>query len=196
MTVEGNEGAISATSGWTLVDGNTATKVFLYDQTITFPTTTREGYEIVNWNTKADGTGDEFSTSSVLSEDTTVYAIWGTETYTVTFNGNGGTPSVASKQVSYNSTYGTLPTATKTGYSLSGWFTSSTGGTQITADTIVTSTSNHTLYAQWTAGTFTISYQPNNVGEGTLTGTVADQVATYGQSLDITSSVFTRQGSS
>ena len=48
--------------------------------------------------------------------------------------------------------YGTLtPTPpTRDYYSFVGWFTSSTGGTQITSSTIVSNSSNHTLYAHWT----------------------------------------------
>lgn len=53
-------------------------------------------------------------------------------TYTISFNGNGGTSSVSSKNYEYGSQLGTLPTATKTGFTLSGWFTLATGGTKIT----------------------------------------------------------------
>ena len=44
--------------------------------------------------------------------------------YTVTFNANGGSVSTASKAVTYTSTYGTLPTPTKTGYTFLGWYSS------------------------------------------------------------------------
>ncbi|MCR4615410.1 MAG: bacterial Ig-like domain-containing protein, partial [Clostridiales bacterium] len=41
---------------------------------------------------------------------------------TVTFNPNGGTVSPASKSVTYGSTYGSLPTPTRTGYTFDGWY--------------------------------------------------------------------------
>ena len=91
---------------------------------------------------------------NVVNGDLILYAKFTANTYTVTYNGNGGTPSVASKTVTYASTYGTLATASRTGYTLNGWYTAASGGTQVTADTVVKITSNQTLYAQWKANTF------------------------------------------
>ena len=71
-------------------------------------------------------------------------------TYTVTFNANGGTCATTSKVVTYGSTYGTLPYLDND-YDFFGWFTSPMGGTQITSSTIVSITSNVTLYAHWGA---------------------------------------------
>ncbi len=70
-------------------------------------------------------------------------------TYTVTFNANGGTCSTASKSVKYSSTYGTLPTPTRSGYNFDGWYTAASGGTKVSSSTKVTATGNHTLYAHW-----------------------------------------------
>lgn len=70
-------------------------------------------------------------------------------TYTVTFNANGGTTPTASKTVVYGSTYGTLPTPTRSGYAFLGWFTDSSAGTQVTSSTTVNLSANQTLYAHW-----------------------------------------------
>jgi uncharacterized protein (TIGR02145 family)/uncharacterized repeat protein (TIGR02543 family) len=71
--------------------------------------------------------------------------------YTVTFDANGGTtPVPASKLVSVGGTYGELPTTTRTGYTFNDWFTAASGGSQVTSETMVTTASNHTIYAQWT----------------------------------------------
>ncbi len=70
--------------------------------------------------------------------------------YKVTLNANGGSVTTSSKTVKYNSTYGTLPTPTRDGYSFDGWYTAASGGSKITADTKVTVTGNQTLYAHWT----------------------------------------------
>ncbi|HNR31736.1 MAG TPA: InlB B-repeat-containing protein, partial [Candidatus Hydrogenedentes bacterium] len=89
--------------------------------------------------------------------------------FTVTFDAQGGsTPSPASKPVTYNAAYGTLGTTSRTGYTFNGWYTASTGGTLVTATTIVGATSNHTLYAQWTSNTYTVTF--NLDGKGTRTG--------------------------
>lgn len=50
-----------------------------------------------------------------------LYAIWTPNQYTVTFNPNGGSVSPTTATVTYDSTYGTLPTPTKTGYTFAGW---------------------------------------------------------------------------
>ena len=43
------------------------------------------------------------------------------KTYTVTFNANGGTTSVNSKEVTVGFPYGELPTPTRSGYAFKGW---------------------------------------------------------------------------
>ena len=71
------------------------------------------------------------------------------EKYTITFDGNGGTVSETSRIVSQGSTYGSLPEKVShpDGKSLIGWYTAATGGTEVTANTIVTG--NATIYAHW-----------------------------------------------
>ncbi|MDR0875375.1 MAG: InlB B-repeat-containing protein, partial [Clostridiales Family XIII bacterium] len=74
--------------------------------------------------------------------------------YTVTFdkNANDATdPAPDTKSVIVNDPYGALATTTRDGYMFGGWFTERTGGSQVTADTIVTQAANHTLYAHWTS---------------------------------------------
>ena len=67
----------------------------------------------------------------------------------VTFDPNGGSVTTDSKTVNYNSTYGDLPTPTRTGYKFDGWYTSATGGTIVNNTTTVTNSNAHTLYAHW-----------------------------------------------
>ena len=102
-------------------------------------------------------------------KDTTITAQWTANTYTVTFNPNGGnTPDITSKNVTYAYTYGTLANCSRTGYTFKGWYTASSGGTQITSSNVVTITSNQTLYAQWTAHTYKIIYDGNNATSGSM----------------------------
>ncbi len=68
--------------------------------------------------------------------------------YTVTWDANGGSCAVSSSTVEAGLVIGTLPTATKSGYTFNGWFTAATGGTQISASTKVNG--NITYYAQYT----------------------------------------------
>ncbi len=55
----------------------------------------------------------------------------------------------------------TLPVPTRTGYSFAGWYTAQTGGTKVSADTIVSNASNHTLYAHWTINSYDLNLVPN-----------------------------------
>lgn len=115
---------------------------------ITLPTATRTGYTLKGWSTSSTATSG--STGSYTpSAAVTLYAVWGANSYTVNFNANGGTTSTASKTVTYDSTYGTLPTPTRTGYKFLGWYTSVAGGTKITSDSIVNITTDQILYASW-----------------------------------------------
>ena len=68
--------------------------------------------------------------------------------YTITFNGNGGTPSVTS-MTTIDKKLPELPTATHSGrYSFDGWYTAASGGTKITTATVFYE--NTTVYAHWT----------------------------------------------
>ena len=93
-------------------------------------------------------------------------------TMTVAFNGNGGTPSESSRFVGTNDKYGTLPTATRTGYTLDGWYTAATGGTEVTQNTVITKENNHSLYAHWTAKSVSVTFDKQS-GTGGSDSTTA-----------------------
>ncbi len=94
---------------------------------------------------------------------------------TLTLNANGGSipstayftgsGSTASRQKSFSARIGKLPTPTRTGYTFKGWFTVASGGTQVTSSTGFGSLSR-TIYAQWTANTYTVSYKLNSGSYG------------------------------
>ena len=83
-------------------------------------------------------------TISGVTYDTAILA----QGITITFDGNGGTPSQSTKTVAAGTAIGTLPTATRTAYDFQGWYDDPTGGTQITSSYIVNSAD--TFYAHWT----------------------------------------------
>jgi len=150
----------------------------------TLATTSRTGYTLSGWFTAASG-GTEVTDATIVAtaSNHTLFAQWTPNTYTVTFNANGGdTPSPASKSVTFNSTYGTLATVTRTGYTFTGWFTAASDGNLVTESTTVTATANHTLYAQWTPTIYTVSYDANNATSGTAP---SSQTKAFGENLTL-----------
>ena len=103
-----------------------------------------------------------------VSKSQTSYVYYKPLDYTVTFDANGGECDIANKTVTYSGKYGTLPTAYKYGHTFVGWYTEASGGTKVTADTIVTTAKNHTLHAHYTANTqMTVTFNVNDEGDGT-----------------------------
>lgn len=130
----------------------------------TLPTCSRTGYTFLGWYTASSG-GTKISTTTVVTKDITYYAQWSINSYTLTFNPNGGTVTPTSKDLEYNSAYGTLPIPTRASdaqyiYTFAGWYTAATGGTQVTATTKMAA-KDTTVYAHWTSNTrsYTVSYQ-------------------------------------
>lgn len=139
--------------------GSTASGSKNYGTTITLKATANTGYTWKQWtssNTSLVANTTTANTSFTMpAGNITMTPSATANTYTVTFNSNGGTtPSPTSKTVTYNSTYGTLPTVTRTGYTFAGWYTAASGGTQVTSSTTVTITAAQTLYAHWTVNSY------------------------------------------
>jgi uncharacterized repeat protein (TIGR02543 family) len=130
----------------------------------TLPEVTRAGYQFIGWTTEPNGQGSIIETSTICmrEEDHTLYAKWEAESYTVTFDPQGGTtPNPSSKKVYLNQAYGQLAETTKIGYRLVGWTTEPNGqGSIIEASTICTQEGNHTLYAKWEAARYTVTLNP------------------------------------
>ena len=81
--------------------------------------------------------------------------------------------------VVFGNYYGNLPTPTRDGYTFKGWYTEESGGSKITATTIVEIARDHTLYAQWETKTYTVTFDANggSVNKSSMTVTYD---ATYG----------------
>lgn len=86
------------------------------------------------------------------------------------------------KKHKYSTSLSNLPSAaTKTGYTLNGWFTSATGGTQVSTSTTVPA-ENKTYYAQWEISKYTLTINPNGGtwnGETTNTTITQNYDTTY-----------------
>jgi len=121
---------------------------------ISIGTPYKTNYEFDKW----EYNGNYYSAGSYIDvtqdmiedgEDIVLVAKWTGVSCTVTFDANGGTCGTTSTVVKYNETIGSLPSASRSGYTFNGWYTNKTGGGQITASTQVTSI-QQTVYAHWT----------------------------------------------
>ena len=185
FAANGGGGNMSALSG------------IVYTDTVALPANAfaKLGYTFAGWK---DSAGRSFSDGQTVGgsdlgvaddgTNVTLTAQWTASTYTVAFDANGGTTPTMSKRVIYASTYGALPTATRTGYGFSGWYTRASGGTRVTEETKVTETADHAIYAHWRANTYTVTLDRQGGSGGT-----ASVTATYGQ-LSPTVTVPTRAG--
>ena len=177
LTINPNGGSYNSSTS------NTIVSVY-YGQNITLSTPVRTGYNFTGWDKDGDGiiSGTVFTGGTT---ETKLTANWNPINSTVTFNANGGgTPSFSTKSVTYDSTYGELPSINRDGYELVGWFTAASGGTQVTSSTKVQITSAQNLYAQWEDVTILSKILANNPtiknDSEDLFGDVADEASESG----------------
>ena len=107
--------------------------------------------------TATPNTGYHFKEWQVMSGGVTIFekdAPPAPTEFIVTFDGNGGTPSVGSMTTT-NQKLSSLPSASRSKHSFDGWYTEKSGGTKITTDTVFSA--NTTVYAHWT---YTGGYNP------------------------------------
>ena len=118
-----------------------------YDTTLSeLPSPSRVGYKFNGWYTQRSGGIQVSASTSVPASDSTYYAQWGVNSYTVTYDKNGGSSvSKASASVNYNSAIDLTPTASKSGYEFIGWNTDKNATTALSS--LKMGTSNVTLYA-------------------------------------------------
>lgn len=128
----------------------------------TLPTPERKGYTFEGWYTSASG-GDRVTEFSVCKDekDATLYARWANQQFNVYFNSNGGSCSTNNKTVTYNISYGDLPSATRTGYTFAGWYTECSGGRNVNQNTTYTDINDTTLYAHWNKNSYTVTFDAN-----------------------------------
>lgn len=138
----GGSGAPSAQTKWK-------------DQTLTLSSTkpTRTGYSFLGWSTSSSATSATYSAggSYTANSAATLYAVWKANTYTVTYNANGGSGAPSAQTKTYGQTLTLSSTKpTRTNYTFKGWATSASATTATySAGGSYTSNSAVTLYAVW-----------------------------------------------
>ena len=113
--------------------------------------TPKTGYHLKEWEVISGNVtikDDKFTMPSANVEVKAIFEKDAPTEFTITFDGNGGTPSVGSMTTT-NQKLTSLPSASRSGsYSFDGWYTKKNGGTEITTDTEFPA--DTTVYAHWT----------------------------------------------
>ena len=140
------------------------TKIVTYEESYSFgeggwPNASKTGYTFLGWYRSETG-DDKISGNEYMLElrDHTAYAHWVPNKYMTFYNVNGGdSVSQSSKEVTYDDYYGSLPTASRVGYTFLGWYTAPSGGTQVTSGDVVQITSDTIYYAHWKANQYRVT---------------------------------------
>ena len=189
-------------------DGETTTQGFTYGtaQNLSANAFTRTGYTFAGWATEEDATKVKYengeSVSNLTTENggtVTLYAVWTANTYTVTFDANGGEGTMDDMPFTYDEEKNLNPinpdTFKRAGYTFKGWarnpnvsnieFADGASVSNLTSRNGVTVT----LYAVWEANTYTVTFD-KNVGDGETT----TQDFTYDTAQNLNPNAFTRTG--
>lgn len=160
-------------------------------KSITINATVSNGYTWKNW-TNSSGTQVTATQKYTFTPTSNItYTANATgNSYTVTFNANGGSVALASKSVTYGSTYGTLPTPIRTGYTFDGWYTAKSGGSEKASSSKYSTVGNSTLYAHWKPISYIVKYNANG-GIGTIPESFS---VNYDSDFTTEGAIFTRDG--
>ncbi|MEY5018632.1 MAG: hypothetical protein RJB54_550, partial [Actinomycetota bacterium] len=129
----------------------------------------RTGYTFMGWNTANDGSGRMFVSGDkfiVPASNTTLYAQWKINSYTIFFDGNGlnngRAPASITREfnsiLNINSPVGIF---TRKGYKFECWNTASDGSGQDfkAGDKLVIGATDQTLFAKWIPITYRVTYR-------------------------------------
>ena len=166
---------------------------------ITLTATPNAGYHFKEWQVMSGDVTVRDDKFTMPGSDVEVKAIFEEDApptpteYTVTFDGNDGTPSVGSMTTTKQKLT-SLPDASRSKHSFNGWYTEKSGGTKITTDTVFSA--NTTVYAHWThtggnnppVDYYTLRFE---TGGGSAIPGVRETYNTY---IDLTKYVPTRHG--
>ena len=166
---------------------------------ITLTATPNAGYHFKEWQVMSGDVTVRDDKFTMPGSDVEVKAIFEEDApptpteYTVTFDGNDGTPSVGSMTTTKQKLT-SLPDASRSKHSFNGWYTEKSGGTKITTDTVFSA--NTTVYAHWThtgdnnppVNYYTLRFE---TGGGSAIPGVQETYNTY---IDLTKYVPTRHG--
>ncbi|WP_372971475.1 InlB B-repeat-containing protein [Marinobacter sp.] len=173
--------------------GTTADSSHTYDtaSALTSNGFTREGYSFAGWNTAADGSGTSYADGESVTDlsatngaTVTLYAQWTGNTYSIAYDANEGTGTTTDSSHTYDTASALTNNGfNREGYSFAGWNTAADGtgtsyadGASVT-DLSATDGATVTLYAQWTANEYALTFDSDGGTE------VADITQDFGTAI-------------
>ena len=170
-------------------DTVTAQQTFTYDvagQKFTDKGWSKTGYTLLGWSDSKTATTQQYSILSSVSNawidqhspKNDVYAVWKANKYTVSYNANGGTGSMLTDTVTFDTAYTTRANGfSRTGYTFVGWNEKPDGSgvdwtSYIGKPWTWKYTKNVTLYAQWKINNYNLTVNPNG---GTYQGSTSSK---------------------
>ena len=171
------------------------TKTYGTALTLSKKVPTKTGSTFLGWSTKSSSTAaDSAYTAAKMAAGVsytsnaalTLYAIWKINTYTITYNANGGSGAPGKQTKTYGKVLKlSAVKPSKTGSNFSGWRGSD--GNNYTPGANYSTNANLILTAQWNVITYIIKYNANGGS-----GAPGDQTKNYGQNLTLSNTVPTK----
>ncbi|MBP5705778.1 MAG: InlB B-repeat-containing protein, partial [Spirochaetales bacterium] len=170
---------------------------FKATETVMLQNLNATGYTFDGWyDASTDGTIVAGWAAGERTDDVSLWARWTPNSYTVTFNANGGSGDMSSQNMTYDTESALTANAfSKTGYTFLGWSDNSADtypkyqDNSTVLNLTAVSGAEVTLYAVWSANTYTIKYNANGGA-----GSMANQMMTYDTSASLNTNAFYRTG--
>lgn len=181
-------------------EGSMPDQIFQKDQkgTLDKNTFVNPGYLFQGWAITKNGSVVYKDAMSVLMEkDMTLYAVWGkktnTNTYTVSFDANGGDGAMSDMVFKKNITQKLSKNQfTREGYTFRGWSLKAGGEVAFEDEDAVTVSSDRTLYAVWSKDAI-VSYTVK-FAQTDARGSMKDQVFVAGKAQKLSKNAYTKEG--
>lgn len=124
----------------------------------------REGYTFTGWFPNANGSGTELDEDAQITADTTFYAGWEIESYTVTVNNNYEGSASSTIEAEYGIVFSDLEieTPVRAGHTFLGWYLDAE--CRIVANLENAVTADTILYAKWGVNSYDITFDYNYDG--------------------------------
>ena len=169
---------------------------YLYGSSVTIDAVVKDGYTFKNWTDGSDVVTSKKKYSFTRKAASRTFTANATaNTYTITFDRQKGSDGTSTLKATFDASLSAITIPTRSGYKFLGYYkTTDTSGTKYYDSTgkglkkydIV---GNTTLYANWQANTYTVSYKANG-GNGTM----SSSSHTYGTKKALNENKFTREG--